>query len=222
VTLVSPTFGAGGSEPYARALRSASADVLYLHELGRGAAAMDVARWNRAADRVDLLLLASVLGPVLDIGCGPGRMVKAALELGLEALGIDVAPAAVEIARESGLPVFQGSVFEPVPQEGEWQTVLLVDGNIGIGGDVEAMLARCGQLLSPSGEIVVELHPDHDRDRTYIGRLVHPDGGESETFPWAEIGLSSIIRRAGKVGFVLRQAWSADDRSFCRLVKISR
>jgi SAM-dependent methyltransferase len=197
-------------------------DVLYLQEVGRESAPMDVTRWSNAADRVDLLLLASVAGPLLDIGCGPGRMVHAALELGLEVLGVDVSPTAVEIARSNGLPVFEGSIFDRMPREGEWQTVLLVDENIGIGGDVEKLIERCGALLAPTGELVVELHPDADRDRRYTGRLVAPDGGVSESFPWAEIGLTRMIERASRVGFELRQAWSADDRSFCRLAKISR
>lgn len=223
MTLLSPrSFGAGGSEPYARALRDSEVEVLYLHELGKSPAKMDVARWTADADQVDLLLLASVTGPVLDVGCGPGRMVRAARDLGLEVLGVDVSPAAVELARAAGLPVFEGSIFDALPDEGGWQTVLLVDENVGIGGDVDALLVRCGQLLAPTGELVIELHPDDERDRRYTGRLVDLQGRESESFPWAEIGLTSMIARAANAGFELRQAWSADDRSFCRLVKITR
>lgn len=223
MTLLSTrTFGAGGSEPYANAIRTASTSPLYLHASGHDALPMDTARWNAAADSVDLRLLASVLGPVLDVGCGPGRMVRAALDLGLDALGIDVSQVAVDILRENGLPVFHGSLFDRLPNEGGWQTVLLVDGNVGIGGDVDAMLARCAELISPTGEIVVELHREDDRDRTYIGRLIDSHGGESESFPWAEIGLDSILLRAACTGLMLRQAWSEDDRSFCRLVNIDR
>jgi SAM-dependent methyltransferase len=217
-----PAFGAGGDEPYARALRGTVADVLYLHTVGSESSRMDVARWTADADRVDLLLLASVTGPVLDVGCGPGRMVRAAQRRGLEVLGVDVSSAAVELAREGGLPVFEGSIFDDLPDEGHWQTVLLVDENVGIGGDVDALLARCGQLLSPTGELVIELHPDDSRDRRYTGRLVDLEGRESEPFPWAEIGLTSMLTRATRAGFELSQAWSADDRSFCRLVKITR
>jgi SAM-dependent methyltransferase len=223
MTLLSPrSFGAGGGEPYARALRDADVEVLYLQEVGRASAPMDVARWTADADRVDLQLLASVTGPVLDVGCGPGRMVRAARDLGLEVLGVDVSPAAVELAREDGLPVFEGSIFDALPDEGRWQTVLLVDENVGIGGDVDALLVRCGQLLAPTGELVIELHPDDARDRRYTGRLVDLQGRESESFPWAEIGLTSMLNRAARAGFGLRQAWSADDRSFCRLAKIAR
>jgi len=222
----SASFGAGGSEPYARALKSSNDQALYLQELRPEAppraAAMDFARWSGAADQADLRLLASVLGPVLDIGCGPGRMVRAALDLGLDALGIDVSPTVVELAQSNGLPIYEGSIFGRVPGEGMWQTVLLVDENIGIGGNVDALLARCRQLLTPTGELVVELHPDHDRDRTYLGRLVDADGRHSETFPWAEIGLNRIVERASRLGFSLRQAWSEDDRSFCRLANTLR
>lgn len=223
------TFGAGGTEPYAAALRRSHSNVLYLHETGGdgtagdgepGASApMDVSRWHADADAADLGLLRSVTGPVLDIGCGPGRMVRAAMELGIEALGIDVSPTAVEVATESGLRVLLGSVFEELPLEGQWQTVLLIDGNIGIGGDAFAMLARCDELLAAGGEIVVETHPDAARDRTYTGRLVDTHGRESALFPWAEIGVDPLVARAASVGLTSRQVWEHDGRTFCRLAQ---
>ena len=220
---VRATFGSGGSEPYASALRRGSAEVLYLQEL-RGdrkpkTSEMDLGRWSSEADAIDHQLLASVRGPVLDVGCGPARMVRAATDLGLEALGIDVSLAAVEIARESGVHALQRSVFEPLPAEGHWQTVLLVDENIGIGGNATALLRRCAELISDDGEIVVELHPDDNRDRTYTGRLMDARGAVSATFPWAELGLDGLLSRAGIVGLESRQAWSVGGRSFCRLAK---
>ena len=227
------TFGAGGSEPYAAALRRSHSNVLYLHEtedgendpnqLGGGengdAAPMDVSRWHADADTADLSLLRSVTGPVLDIGCGPGRMVRAAMDLGIEALGIDVSPTAIEVATESGLSVLLGSVFDELPLEGQWQTALLVDGNIGIGGDATAMLARCCELLAADGEIVVETHPDAARDRTYTGRLVDTHGRKSDPFPWAEVGLDSLIARAAEIGLASRRVWHLDGRTFCRLAR---
>jgi SAM-dependent methyltransferase len=212
-------FGAGGSEPYARALRRTAQAPLVLHESRSGQLTsritMDVDRWSADADTTDLTLLSGVKGPVLDIGCGPGRMVRGAVALGLEVLGIDVSPAAIEVARAEGLPVLFASVFESVPQEGAWQTVLLVDGNIGIGGDVAAMLARCRDLIAPDGEIVVELNPD---DSTYTGTLVDSDGGSSALFPWAEVGLDRVTALVPTLGLVVRQSWVTDGRSFCRLV----
>lgn len=221
VLVGSPTFGAGGSEPYAAALRAQNSAVLFLHETHRGghtiAAPMDVARWTADADEADLTLLESVTGPVLDIGCGPGRMVRAAALLGIEALGIDVSPTAIEVAREAGIQVVQGSIFETIPREGEWQTALLVDGNIGIGGDVRAMLERCSEIITPDGEIVVEVNPDPEWRRRYTGRLVDIDGRESASFPWAEIGFTGLSLEARMIGLRVRQMWSFNDRSFCRL-----
>lgn len=215
------TFGAGGSEPYAAALRRSHSNVLYLHESDRDEEAvanrMDVSRWNAHADDADFSLLRSVTGPVIDIGCGPGRMVRAAAEVGHAALGIDVSPTAIEIATEAGLNVLLCSVFEPLPDEGSWQTALLVDGNIGIGGDVRAMLERCRELLADDGEIVVETHSVADWDRTYTGRLVDSHGRESAAFPWAEVGIDTLLHRAAAVGLTSRRAWELDGRSFCRL-----
>jgi len=217
---LAPTFGAGGAEPYAHALRRGDSVTLLLDDERHGSSVrsvMDVARWNAGADDADLTLLRSVTGPVLDIGCGPGRMVRAALDLGLEVLGVDVSPTAIDIATEAGLPVLERSVFDRLPGEGRWQTALLVDGNVGIGGDVRAMLARCVQLLTPSGEIVVELHTDPSRDSAYTGRLVDARGGQSGFFPWAEIGLLPMTGVAGSLGLAVVQSWTIGDRAFCRL-----
>jgi len=222
VTLLAPaTFGAGGAEPYARALRDGDSSTLYLQKVGADGsatlAAMDFARWSAAADSVDFTLLSAVTGPLLDIGCGPGRMVRAAMDLGMVALGIDISPAAVKYASENGLNVIEGSIFDALPREGHWQTALLVDGNIGIGGDPGALLERCRRLLAPAGEVVVEVHEDPDRDQTYTGTLVDAHGRASATFPWAEIGIARLSTLASQHGVTLTESWQLDGRTFCRL-----
>jgi len=220
MTLAEPTFGAGGAEPYAGALRGG--ELLYLRdarERSTNRVTMDVSRWNADADQADLTLLASVTGPVLDIGCGPGRMVRAALGLGMQALGLDVSPAAIAMAGKLGGVYHEGSVFEPVPGEGTWQTALLVDGNVGIGGNVPALLARCRHLLAASGEIVVELHNDPRREEHYLGEVVDSHGGTSAVFPWAEMGLLPLLGLLPALGLRRVRSWEIDGRSFCRVAK---
>ena len=220
------TFGAGGSEPYAQALQSDD-NVLYLHGNRTDAApgtptrvsTMHAARWSAQADAIDRFLLTGVAGPVLDIGCGPGRMIQAANDEGLDALGVDVSPTAVRIALAAGLAVLNRSVFDYIPLEGTWATLLLVDGNIGIGGDPDALLERCMRLLAADGVLVVEVHRDPEHDLTYVGTLHDAAGNTSDAFPWAEIGLNALRRRATKVGLVQAAEWTRGDRSFVRLAR---
>jgi SAM-dependent methyltransferase len=218
ITQTAVTFGTGGDEPYARALRTDGR--LRLTDLGRPDAdvTMDVGRWNAAADRVDRSLLEDVDGPVIDIGCGPGRMLVAAMALGIPALGVDVSAEAVAIATRSGGRAVQGSVFDTVPDEGRWDTALVLDGNIGIGGDPVALLARCRDIVRVGGRVVVETHTDRTADRTYLARVVDTDGHASAEFPWAEVGLDAVRRHAADVGLVARSSWTAAGRSFCELV----
>ena len=96
--------------------------------------------------------------PVLDVGCGPGRIVAALAAEGRIALGVDPSPAAIaEAARRA--PRAAPSVFDPLPGERRWGTVLLLDGNVGIGGDPVALLARAAWLLRPGGVVVAEVDP---------------------------------------------------------------
>jgi len=94
-------------------------------------------------------------GPTLDVGSGPGRLTVALAERGIPALGIDVTPYAVSIARAAGALTLLRDVFGRVPGTGRWMTVLLADGNIGIGGDPVALLRRVTELLTPLGQALV-------------------------------------------------------------------
>jgi SAM-dependent methyltransferase len=138
----------------------------------------------------------------------------------MKALGVDVSPVAVEIVRSAGLPVHLGSIFETIPHEGTWSTALLLDGNIGIGGDPRALLARCREVLRPNGDIIVETHPDASRDRAYEGSLVGHDGHVSDLFPWAEVGRAALAAHAADAGLRVAQGWGGDGRFFSRLLAI--
>jgi SAM-dependent methyltransferase len=218
------TFGSGGSEPYAHALLGSSstrdAQTLVLHSVDGPRARFDVTRWTEDADAVDRTLLRRARGPVLDIGCGPGRMVKAAVQRGMKALGVDVSAVAVEIVRAAGLPVHHGSIFDAIPHERSWSTALLLDGNIGIGGDPVALLSRCREVLRSNGDLIVETHQDPARDRAYEGSLVTLDGRMSDAFPWAEVGRAALAAHAADAGLRVTQGWMAGGRSFSRLLAV--
>ena len=98
------------------------------------AAPLAVSRWLGLADDTDEVLLSTIRGPVLDVGCGPGRHLHELARRGVFALGVDLSPVAVDLARNRGGRAIVGSIFEELPGAGTWQTALLLDGNIGIGG----------------------------------------------------------------------------------------
>ncbi len=89
----------------------------------RGGAVGGDWRWLGAAALEHEQLLDRAVGPVLDVGCGPGRHPLALARRGVEATGIDVTPA-VRVARSRGASVVEGSIFGPVPAPapGTWAT----------------------------------------------------------------------------------------------------
>jgi SAM-dependent methyltransferase len=157
--------------------------------VGAGGEAIElpVDRWHGPPDEVELALLDTLPDPVLDVGCGPGRIVAALGAVGRPALGVDPSPAAVAEARRRRAPVLARSVFGPLPGEGRWGTVLLLDGNIGIGGDPEALLTRAGHLVRHGGQVVAEVEPPGVATRSMTTRL-ESARGVSPWFAWARVG----------------------------------
>lgn len=213
-----PGFGAGGEEPYAQALRSDGRLIMRADDRPGDLQEYDVARWSAAADAVDLSLFQNVDGPVIDLGCGPGRMLVAARSLGLPALGVDLSREAVGVARRSGADVVLGSVFDPVPEEGRWDTAFLIDGNIGIGGAPARLLARARDVVREGGSVIVETHPDAESDRVFLATVSDADGRSSAEFPWATTGLHALVRYATEADLLVHSSWRLGARSFCRLL----
>jgi SAM-dependent methyltransferase len=204
-TVVAHAFGEGPPPPRAR-VRSVDGTC----------APLPLERWIAAADAVDTELLAGLTGPVLDIGCGPGRHVVALAAAGTESLGVDLSPVAVRLARVRGGEAIPGSVFADVPRAGCWRAALLLDGNIGIGGDPAQLLDRTRELLAPGGTAIVELDPPGaPTERTRV-RLEAP-GLVSEWFAWARVGADGIGPLAHAAGLEAAPPRSAGGRWFARL-----
>jgi SAM-dependent methyltransferase len=177
----------------------------------------EIARWLAPADQVDELVIDRCRGPVLDVGCGPGRFVRALAERGIAALGLDIADTAVSLTRQLNVPALLRSVFDPAPAEGRWPTVLLMDGNIGIGGDVARLLTRVQGLLAPGGQLVVETAPDATVDRAMQVRFSRGGVTLGPSFEWAEVGIDALGDYARAAGYSVAEIWSAGGRTFATL-----
>lgn len=176
---------------------------------------LDVARWSAPADADDESLLTRARGAVLDVGCGPGRLTAALHARGADVLGLEIDPALPVLARDAGAPLLVGDVFAQVPRAGQWDTVLLADGNVGIGGDASALLRRCGELVRPGGQVLVELVPGAAPPAGPV--RLEGLGSISTWFRWALLGRAALPAAAAAAGLDVRETWSAGARAFAAL-----
>ncbi|WP_316756604.1 class I SAM-dependent DNA methyltransferase [Streptomyces herbicida] len=208
-------------DPYARALRTGHGP-LYLRRMTprtTGAAELlplDVERWCAAPDAADTGVLRRCAGPVLDVGCGPGRLVAALAARGVPVLGVDISPAAIARTRRQGGAALRRSAFDRLPREGRWGTVLLMDGNVGIGGDPVALLVRMRGLVRPGGRLLVEAAGD-DVDERLTVRVEDAHGRHGRPFAWARVGTSALLDAANASGWTLTGRWTAGGRPFVEL-----
>ncbi|GAA3231193.1 class I SAM-dependent methyltransferase [Actinocorallia longicatena] len=205
----------GSDDPFGAAIRAGRGPLWLREEDGRRHP-LEVERWCGPADAADRRMLRRCAGPVLDVGCGPGRLVAELLDRGVPALGVDLAEASVRRTRGLGAAAVCRSVFAPLPGEGRWRTVLLADGNLGIGGDPARLFARVARLLAPGGLLLVEVEPA-DLDERIMVRVEDVQGRQGVPFEWARLGAAAAARHAGQAGFTLRERWDERGRSFVAL-----
>ncbi len=194
---------------------AAAGPFLLRHERGHRAV-LPVRRWHDVAGAAEGWALDRAAGPALDVGCGPGRITQALVARGIAALGVDVSAEAVRSARLRGVAALRRSIFDPLPGAGRWASALLLDGNIGIGGEPLALLGRIGELLRPDGRVLVELAPPGTLLRRFRAR-VEWLAGATEWFPWAEVGADRIRGLAEAASFVVSERGREGNRWFARL-----
>jgi SAM-dependent methyltransferase len=166
---------------------------------------------SRADTRFDEAMVELCEGPTIDLGCGPGRLVSSLTRRGIPALGIDLSPTAIGLARRGGAAALHRDLFDPLPGLGRWHTVLLADGNIGLGGDPRRLLRRSAELLRRGGRCLVEFDPAAtgvraDWVRLESRRTIGP------WFRWAWVGVDCAALLAAEVGLVVADTHHIGDR----------
>jgi SAM-dependent methyltransferase len=172
--------------------------------------------WMDSVPPDEEALLRQLPGPVLDVGCGPGRHVATLASWGVPALGIDITVAAVETARGRGAPAMRRSVFGRVPGAGRWASALLLDGNIGIGGDPPLLLARVATLLRPCGVILVELVEPETPTR-HVPVYLDLTGQPGPPFDWTTVAADQLPSIAARAELAITHTWVMRHRWFAAL-----
>jgi SAM-dependent methyltransferase len=96
-------------------------------------------------------------GPVLDLGAGAGRAGLYLQDRGLSVTAVEASPGAAQVCRRRGMAdVRLGDVNDP-PADLPWAGVLLLCGNLGLGGSFEGsrrLLARLAELVAPGAVLI--------------------------------------------------------------------
>jgi SAM-dependent methyltransferase len=96
-------------------------------------------------------------GPVLDLGCGGGRHALYFQDLGLDVTAVDVSPGAIEVSRKRGVRDARLLDLRSPPDDQPWGSVLMMCGNLGLGGswaETRELLALLSERSAPGAVLI--------------------------------------------------------------------
>lgn len=138
------------------------------------------------------------IGPVLDVGCGPGTVTAYLAERGIEVSGVDLSPRMIEHARRlhphCTFTVGPATDFDPLPASLGgvlgWWSLFNLPRHI-----LPTVLASYAVALRPGGLLMIATHAgDDDVERTeaYNGVPV-----KWTTYQWQPEQLIAVVQQAG-------------------------
>ncbi|MCI0393622.1 MAG: class I SAM-dependent methyltransferase [Chloroflexi bacterium] len=109
--------------------------------------------------------LVRALGPVCDLGCGPGQIARYLHDQGLDAFGVDLSPAMIEVARRlsPGLRFEQGDMRALPAADAAWGGIAAFYSLIHIPRQsMVATLQELRRVLRPGGLLLLSFHVGHE------------------------------------------------------------
>jgi SAM-dependent methyltransferase len=127
-----------------------------------------VAPFSQWDDAVERRAMRFVRGRVLDVGCGAGRVCLHLQQRGLEVVGIDTSPGAIECCRRRGVQDARVLGLEAVGDGlAAFDTVVFLGQNFGMLGShtrARRLLRRLAASTTERGRIVAETFDPHALD----------------------------------------------------------
>jgi ubiquinone/menaquinone biosynthesis C-methylase UbiE len=116
-------------------------------------------------------------GPVADIGCGPGRITGHLQSIGLDAFGIDLSPAMIDVARQDhpGLRFEVGSMTDLHLADNSVTGLLAWFSLIHVPDEeVPTVLTEFRRVLRPGGPLLLGFHAGKGTELKTQGYGGHP------------------------------------------------
>jgi SAM-dependent methyltransferase len=101
------------------------------------------------------------LGPICDLGCGPGQVARYLHERGAAVLGVDLSPGMVEMAQRLNptIPFYQGNMLALPFADERWGGIAAFYSLIHIPpADLPVALGEIRRLLRPAGWLLLAFH----------------------------------------------------------------
>ncbi|MEV5375797.1 MULTISPECIES: class I SAM-dependent DNA methyltransferase [Streptomyces] len=150
------------------------------------------------------LARAAGAGPVAELGCGPGQVTAHLRDLGLDAFGVDLSPAMIDIAREA----YPDLRFEV----GSMDALDIADGKLGgilswysvihtPPQDLPPYFAEFGRVLAPGGYLLLAFFESEGEPVTAFDHKV------TTAYRWPINDLAGLAEEAGftEAGRMLRE-----------------
>jgi len=156
---------------------------------------------------------------LLDVGCGKGYFVKACIEKGIDAQGIDLSPTAIKQAQMMGLPCRTGRVEDfdsDMPQFDVvtfWATIEHVP-------DPLETLTRMTSLVKPGGHLFLDTGVGSDWLDYLLPGVVQWYDPPRHLFVFSRKGMKCILEKAGLTVISIDANFeSSTARRFIRIVR---
>jgi SAM-dependent methyltransferase len=195
---------------------------------------------RQAWPRAERQALRFVRGRVLDVGCGGGRVCLEAQEKGLEVVGIDVSPGAVEASRRRGARDVRLLGIDDADESlGPFDTIVMFGNNLGLfrsPANAKRLLRRFARLTTERGRIVAATRdpyatddPDHLAYHRRNRERGRPPGqvrlrvrfGTTATrwFDYLFVSKEELAEIAAGTGWTIARTLEGDGSNYCAVLE---